>query len=560
MKNYAYLVNVDSIANHNKFYEATQNDDMSIDVIYGRVGENKRFHHYRPYEKDFRQLIDSKLSKGYSDVTALHSVVEDTSKCVQDLSYQPIPEPEIQEFVDSLIRASNEFMKANYTVKVHDITRKMVDEAENDLHELELLAANNASLYSFNEKLQEIFTDIPRNMSDVYLYLASSSDDFQRVIHREREMLNNLRGQLMPSLPTVQEHEGTVLDAYGLSVREVSYQQEDEILAHLGKDYGGKDVERRFVKAYVVENSQTRSAFEDFKKEHHLTARDCRLFYHGSKTENWFSIMKQGLLLNPDAKITGKMFGNGLYFASDARKALNYMDTAGSRWNNGRRETGFLAVYAVALGKCYKPSNALGSGFDKNDLPNGCLSVYADKHLTGLQNDEYIVYSQAQCTIKYIMEMSKYMVRDRVYSIDRKALRNQFESGMDTLERTPSGLRAEVRLEKLTQQAVDELYQKGFQKFDIDRLFFDYSINSDRLTFSILDSKGDSMEIKPDFTYDDMTFLLREMKKVFAHSEHDWKALVQKAEQEKVGSIVASKSDFKSHQCHEKPKSHKERD
>ena len=220
MKNYAYLVNVDSIANHNKFYEATQNDDMSIDVIYGRVGENKRFHHYRPYEKDFRQLIDSKLSKGYSDVTALHSVVEDTSKSVQDLSYQPIPEPEIQEFVDSLIRASNEFMKANYTVKVHDITRKMVDEAENDLHELELLAANNASLYSFNEKLQEIFTDIPRNMSDVYLYLASSSDDFQRVIHREREMLNNLRGQLMPSLPTVQEHEGTVLDAYGLSVRE----------------------------------------------------------------------------------------------------------------------------------------------------------------------------------------------------------------------------------------------------------------------------------------------------------------------------------------------------
>lgn len=168
MKNYAYLVNVDSIANHNKFYEATQNDDMSIDVIYGRVGENKRFHHYRPYEKDFRQLIDSKLSKGYSDVTALHSVVEDTSKSVQDLSYQPIPEPEIQEFVDSLIRASNEFMKANYTVKVHDITRKMVDEAENDLHELELLAANNASLYSFNEKLQEIFTDIPRNMSDVY--------------------------------------------------------------------------------------------------------------------------------------------------------------------------------------------------------------------------------------------------------------------------------------------------------------------------------------------------------------------------------------------------------
>ena len=67
IKKYAYLVNVDGSANHNKYYEAVLNEDNSIDVKYGRVGQREAHHHYSPYEKSFAELVQSKIDKGYTD-------------------------------------------------------------------------------------------------------------------------------------------------------------------------------------------------------------------------------------------------------------------------------------------------------------------------------------------------------------------------------------------------------------------------------------------------------------------------------------------------------------
>lgn len=562
MKRYAYLVMVDGIANHNKFYEAILNDDNSIDVTYGRIGQQAAHHHYRPCEKSFAVLVQSKLDKGYTDETALHS--EKTAPPTHaDLNYEQIPDEIVRELVEELIKSSKQFMKSNYTVTLAEITQKMVDEALNDIDDLVDIANNYpaSSVYAFNRKLEELYADIPRKMRNVSDYLLNPSEDiartsgnyteqdiarttaaFERIIQRERDMIDNICGQLIPAIQQNTQQSGTVLDAYGLSVSEVTYKQEDEITTHLGKDYNGLDVERRFVRAFAVENNQTRQQYEDFKQQHNLTKRDCALFYHGSKVENWFSIMKQGLSLNPDAKITGKMFGNGLYFAPDARKSLNYMDVKGSVWNNGQRDSGYMAVYAVALGKCYKPTSALHSRFDKSDLPTNCLSVYADKRLTGLQNDEYIVYDQAQCTIKYLLEMTKSNVRNLVFNLDRKVLRNQLESGFDTLVRTNYGLRAELSLNDLSPRVQQELFSKAFNGFDIDRLYIDYNPNHDTIEFTIQDSSGKLQTTDlSTITNDDRRFLMREMKKSFAESEPQWRKLISQAVQEKVGETVAKR-------------------
>lgn len=565
MKNYAYLIYVDNIGNHNKFYEITQNDDGSLDCKYGRVGSNGVKVHYD--DKMFYDLVQSKIDKGYEDVTALHSVKLDKKAEYADLSYQAIPDEQINSFVEGLIKASNDFMKANYTVTANEITSKMVQEAEADLEELMRIdSQNNTSTWDFNQKLLTLFQDIPRRMTKVDDFLAKNPADFAKIITREQEMIDNIKGQLVPIQQQVAKKDGTVLDAYGLTVNECTYRQEDEIIAHLGKDYSGKDVERRFIKAYAIENQKTRAAYEEFKQENNLTAKDCRLFYHGSKTENWFSIMKSGLILNPDAKVTGKMFGKGLYFAPDARKSLNYMDTAGSCWNNGTRQTGFLAVYSVALGKCYKPTDALHSYFDKSCLPAGCLSVYADKHRTGLQNDEYVVYDPAQCTIKYLMEMKDFSARDLNYSIDRNALRNHLMDGFNSIVKTPDGIKAELQIEKLPQEAQNEM-SRILKDYDIDRFYMEYNLRSERLTMSCIDGKGDCMDIQPPLTLDDRSFLCREMKKSFVPSEARWRELMKQAENAKTGEMVFSKSQIdnpektaqtKSTQVHAKPKDERE--
>jgi poly [ADP-ribose] polymerase len=563
MKKYAYLVMVDGVANHNKFYEAVLNDDDSIDVKYGRVGQQAASHHYRPYEKTFSFLVQSKLDKGYKDETSLHSV-KSAPHANPDLEFEPIPDDAIRELIEEFIKSSHQFMKSNYTVTLAEITQKMVDEAENDIDELVDIANNYpaSSVYAFNRKLEELYADIPRKMRNVSDFLLNPNEDvartsgqyteqdiarttaaFERIIQREREMIDNIRGQLIPAIQqSSQQQRGTVLDAYGLSVREVTYKQEDEITTHLGKDYNGLDVERRYVRAFAVENKQTRQEYEEFKQQHGLSKRDCALFYHGSKVENWFSIMKQGLSLNPDAKITGKMFGSGLYFAPDARKALNYMDVKGSRWNNGQRESGYTAVYAVALGKCYKPTNALPSHFGKSDLPTGCLSVFADKRLTGLVNDEYVVYEQAQCTIKYMLEMKKADVRNLEFHLDRTLLRNSLGAAFDNLQRIPNGVSAEINLANLSPVVQQELFSKALDQYDVNRLFIEYNSKKDRIEFVIRDSADNEISTElPKLTNDDRHFLMREMKKCFAESEPEWRKIMEQAEQKKVGEIVAER-------------------
>lgn len=547
MKRYAYLVCVDALHNNNKFYEMTLNDDMSIDVNYGRVGGNVTRHHYTPNEKDWRTLLDSKLNKGYSDQTALRSVIDNSKQQNPDLQYAPIENDEIKNLIERLVSTSREFMKKNYTIKATDITQKMVDEASRDIALLSQIAAtaDNNSLWRFNDVLNELFADIPRKMSKVDLYLAHSTADFQKIIDREQDMLDNIKGQLIrntPIQPTQSEKNGTVLEAYNLTVKELSYKQEDEILTHLGNDYNGAQVERRFVKGYAVENENTRAAYEQYKTDHNLTPRDCRLFYHGSRTENWFSIMKQGLSLNPNAVITAKMFGNGIYFAPDARKSLNYMDVSGAHWNNGTAHTGFLAVYSVALGKCYKPTGALGSGFQKKDLPKDCLSVYADKNITGLVNDEYVVYDQEQCTIKYLLEMTEPNVRNLSFTLDRNLLRNKLDPAFGNVERVQNEtLRVEFSPASLDSNAANEVVDKIFGGESVKKAYIYYDTQRDRISIKLDRYDDKTPQYQSTLTNDDYAFLSREMKKSFATRESEWKEIVEQSTNYKIGDIAAKK-------------------
>lgn len=533
-RNYAYLLQVNALNNNNKFYEITEADNGEVSVRYGRVGGKEMTKDYG-HSKSFYALKEEKERKGYEDRTALHSEIKvDTKAVAADLSYRPVDNQDVQDLLDLLIQTSRSFMQKNYTVSASEITEKMINEAQRDINELSRIALNGgqSSLYYFNDKLQELFTDVPRKMSKVADFLARTENDFDEIIAREQEMLNNVRGaiaQQKPQRDVQQSKDITVLEAYGLDIRPVTYDEEDQITTHLGRDYGGYAVENRYVKGFAVENHQTREAYEKYKKDNGMTGRDVRLFYHGSKVENFYSIIKTGLSLNPNATITGKMFGQGLYFAPESRKALNYMDVKGSRWNNGQRDTGYCAVYAVALGKCYQPNHILRSHFREKDLPKGCHSVFASKnnpHLP-LKNDEYIVYNQNACTIKYLLEMAGHNVRNKEYKLDRDVLRSNIQDGFEALVKTPSGVRAELKLEVLSSSVQAEFSQKITNNYDIDRLFIDYNEKSDSISLEATTVNGDSITLLPDITKDDYAFLSREMKKAFAKSEVEWGNLMK---------------------------------
>ena len=159
----------------------------------------------------------------------------------------------------------------------------------------------------------------------------------------------------------------------------------------------------------------------------------------------------------------------------------------------------------------------------------------------GLRNDEYIVYDQAACTIKYLMEMSKQDVRTKTYSFDRNTIRDNLSDGFDTLKKIPQGVRAKLDVTKLSSEVRDEITSKITDYSPYDELFVEYNAKTNRIAFCIVDEIGESFEIHPAITVDDYAFFSREMKKVFVESEKEWKTLMDIANDYPLGKTVADK-------------------
>lgn len=124
--------------------------------------------------------------------------------------------------------------------------------------------------------------------------------------------------------------------------------------------------------------------------------------FHGSKNGNILSILKSGLII-PAVNagfVTGRMFGDGLYFANNSTKSLNY-STGFWAGHGNKNSNSFIFIANVCMGKTYIAHDAHYSG-----VPNGYDSIHAQKGRS-LFNDEFIVFKLQQATLTYLVEMSK---------------------------------------------------------------------------------------------------------------------------------------------------------
>ena len=136
-----------------------------------------------------------------------------------------------------------------------------------------------------------------------------------------------------------------------------------------------------------------------------------KLFYHGSRNENFLSILQTGLKIRPKGvATTGSMFGDGIYFANKARKSIGYTSLKGSYWASGSSNKAYLAIFEVATGKEWEILKNetykywMGNIDEQKVKQQGCDSVFAQGG-ADLRNDEYIIYNSNQCTIRYLIEL-----------------------------------------------------------------------------------------------------------------------------------------------------------
>lgn len=390
--------------NNNKYYEMHEQQDGTFTVHYGRVGGSKSVTTYPIAQWD--RKIREKVTKGYVDQTHLYA----EKSTMTDAS--TIANPDVRGLMSRLMEFANRSIFQNYVVTAQQVTHKQVETAQQLLNQLAGLLDLHIDVTAYNRALLDLFKVIPRKMGKVNEHLLAqtpeTAEDLQLLRDRlasEQDTLDVMRGQveLNQSKTGPEETPPTLLEAMNLTVEPVT----DQRVLTLIKRMMGSDADK-FDAAFSVQQASTQAAFDTYVSSRPNSKT--QLLWHGSRSENWLSILKTGLSLRPaNAVITGKMFGYGIYFADQFSKSLNYTSLHGSVWANGTQQEGYLGIYEVHVGEQmtvlkHEASHMQLDGNALKRINPKYDSVFAQRGLNLLKN-EFIVYNQAQCTVRYMVRI-----------------------------------------------------------------------------------------------------------------------------------------------------------
>jgi poly [ADP-ribose] polymerase len=314
---------------------------------------------------------------------------------------------------------ANKTIQSNYKVTQDAVTQVQVDRAQEILDQAVKKVKIGVDIQELNDLLIELYTVIPRKMKDVRDFLLDKADDrndiqkINKFLSNEQDTLDTMAGQV--KLLTQQKNatadddadgdgEIDLLEQMGLEVTVETDQKSIDLIMNTLIE--SDDMRKKVVTIYKVNNKKTKAEF-DARGYGKARYKDRKLFWHGSRNQNWFNIVQTGLLIRPSGAIhTGSMFGDGIYFANKSRKSLGYSSVRGSYWANGSSSKGFLALYDVYHGKqkhvTHHDSSCYSLSQDVMDR-EGFDSVYAHGG-ADLRNDEFIIYDAKKCTISYLIE------------------------------------------------------------------------------------------------------------------------------------------------------------
>lgn len=388
------LILVDADNNRNCEYIMVQENPRQFQAIAKRVSASDVIRRYPMSQWD--NVYQKRLREGFIDRPGSQIMT------VSGAKHKEIEDDLVRDLVTFLIERSRKVIEENYTISYEAVTTEMVENAEKLISKIS--HTNNSD--DFNEGLLNLFRTIPRKMSDVKEFLMKKEKDHQdfkkmrnHIISRERELLEVMRSQVNTNkIENSPEH--TILEEMNCEIRECRPDEYDGIKKHLSQRTAA-----RMGKAFKVINKTTRDRFSKCMKDNGMSDKDIHYYYHGSKNMNYFGLITEGPKLNPDAPITGKMFGHGIYFADCADKSMGYTDIQGSRWAKGNSNRAYLAIYKV----CYKNAQHVQKWHSymptlnkKKLAPYDALFAHGGVDLI---NNEVIVYDEAQVDIWALIEL-----------------------------------------------------------------------------------------------------------------------------------------------------------
>lgn len=450
----ATLNKTDLAGGNNKFYQIeahASKDRKSFRLFscYGRVGvDGVKEERIPPQDEPsllaaFESLKSEKTgkSKGYVEVMMAAVKVGSSVAKTQILS------DDVKK--DKLVTAGDDPQKAAARTVMDKTVEKLIDRlyaeagqavqkqlsgslnstAENPLGTLTLTQIEHGR--KILGEVHTLLTDKPKLKGTVHPDLVKLSNQFfsaipQTIPHRPKpsegqvaldNWLNTIVLNDEKRLDEKEELMGLLSDVQGM-VDGFASTDVAQKYKEIGCEYSYLDPSKDTRKKIETYMNESRSSRHDWKvdvvnvwsvsvkgqKDKHLpTMKDIgnvKPLFHGSRPANILGICKHGLLLRPPgAIVTGSMFGNGIYFADQSSKSEQYSFAGGWGTSYGKN-TYFMFVADVALGKVKEYENAQ-SHLQK--APSGYHSVLGKKG-SYLYHNEYIVYDIKQHILQYLVE------------------------------------------------------------------------------------------------------------------------------------------------------------
>jgi len=426
MKKEARYILSDAGNNNNKFWNISIDSNNVVTTHWGRVGDSGQSKSFpcgsdSSAESFFRSKCGEKERKGYVPQRVLTDTATVKAVTSNDLSKVAKAQiktnsPDLDLLLEFLVKTNAHNIMSQTSMTYNDttglfstplgiVTQDAIDDARILLTQIgDMVYKKDYDNPSFLTTLSKYMMIIPQNIGRTkpdprVLYPSLTAVQAQNTI------LDSLEGSLQAVLSGAKTNTPAVDNSPAPSVFDVKLHTVDDgkTIDRIAKKYQstlqGIHASSR-LKVYRVYEVQIGDMSRDFEL-HGKQLGNVWELWHGTRAGNLLSILAKGMIIPPSSSphVTGRMFGDGLYFSDQSTKSLNYAYGCAPGQRGGLESSTFMFLVDVAMGKFYTPT---GYGYR---LPQqGYDSTFAQAGKSGVMNNEMIVYKRNQANPTFLIE------------------------------------------------------------------------------------------------------------------------------------------------------------
>jgi poly [ADP-ribose] polymerase len=402
-------------SNNNKFYKLKLDGEKVI-AEWGRVGQGSQSQTYSGGQNMFDKKKREKLGKGYTEVKVVDNIPT-SSASNSKVDLKELARKQIKgsygDLIDRLVEYNVHNILSGTTLSYNSttglfstplgvVTSDTITEARKVLDKLYEYLTKDPKPYTIeeaNKLTSQYLRLIPKNLGMNKPILANVFR-VEKNIQDEFGILDSLEQSVQLAsvkTPTDSTPEEQIWDV------EINQILDKKIIEYITEKFESTKKAMHTTAKYKVKSVYSLRIQTCHEKYSKCPVQTNKMeLWHGTGVANILSILRAGLKISPPntAAIAGKMFGNGVYFATSSSKSLGY---SSGFWRSGDGKGGcFMFLASVNVGREYHPNRAMDckSYIDYKTYD----AVFARPKDTGLANDEIICFREDQYDLQYLIE------------------------------------------------------------------------------------------------------------------------------------------------------------